>query len=108
MDTIDRLVLIRPLSESSYIQASLARLRLAEYYFNAGSPSEGIKYLTEIEEIASRMVQRLGGTEPLNYILGRVELIKGNSSQARGYFLAVPEGDPFYELAQQQLQLLEE
>lgn len=108
LDTIDRLMIIRPLSESSYIQASLARIRLAEYYFNAGSPSEGIKYLAEIEEITSRMQQRFGETEPLNYILARVELIKGNISQARGFFLAIKKGDPFYELAQQQLQLLEE
>jgi hypothetical protein len=75
---------------------------------NAGSPSEGVKYLNEIDEIASQMQERLGETEPLNFILGRVQLIKGNSSQARALFMAVQEGDPFYELAQQQLQLLEE
>jgi len=54
------------------------------------------------------MQERYGETEPLNYILGRVQLIKGNNSQARKYFMAVTKGDPFYELAQQQLQLLEE
>jgi tetratricopeptide (TPR) repeat protein len=108
LDTIDRLVIIRPLSESSYIQASLARLRLAEYYYEAGSFSEGIKYLDEIDEIASRMQERLGETEPLNFILGRVLLLRGNSTQARVLFMTVEEGDPFYELAQQQLQLLEE
>lgn len=108
LDTIDRLVIIRPLSESSYIQASLARLRLAEYYYEAGSFSEGIKYLDEIDEIASRMQERLGETEPLNFILGRVLLLRGNSTQARVLFMTVREGDPFYELAQQQLQLLEE
>jgi O-antigen ligase len=108
LDTIDRLVIIRPLSESSYIQASLARLRLAEYYYEAGRFSEGIKYLDEIDEIASRMQERLGETEPLNFILGRVLLLRGNSNQARVLFMTVKEGDPFYELAQQQLQLLEE
>jgi len=108
LDTMDRLLIVRPLSDSSYIQASLARLRLAEYFINAGRPAEGLKYLDEIDGIAGQMQERLGETEPLNYILGRVQLIKGNSSQARDLFMAVTEGDPFYELAQQQLQLLEE
>ncbi len=105
LDTIDRLLTVRPLSDSSYIQACLARLRLAEYYFSAGRNAEGIEYLDEIEGIASRMQERYGETEPLNYMLGRVQLFKGNSNRARDYFLAVREGDPFYELAQQQLQI---
>ena len=108
LDTMDRLLIVRPLSDSSYIQASLARLRLAEYFFNAGRPTEGLKYLDEIDQIESQMLERFGETEPLNYILGRVQLIKGNKSQARDFFIAVTEGDPFYELARQQLQLLEE
>jgi tetratricopeptide (TPR) repeat protein len=108
LDTMDRLLIVRPLSDSSYIQASLARLRLAEYFYNAGRPAEGLKYLDEIDGIASQMQERFGETEPLNYILGRVQLIKGNAGQAWNFFIAVTEGDPFYELAQQQLQLLEE
>jgi tetratricopeptide (TPR) repeat protein len=108
LDTMDRLLIVRPLSDSSYIQASLARLRLAEYFYNAGRPAEGFEYLDEIDGIASQMQERFGETEPLNYILGRVQLIKGNASQARDFFMAVTEGDPFYELAQQQLQLIEE
>ncbi len=108
LDTLDRLMVVRPLSESSYIQASLARLRLAEHFINEGSPAEGIRYLTEIADIRVQMQKRYGETEPLHYILGRVQQLKGNNRQARDFFHTVSEGDPFYDLARQQLQLLED
>lgn len=106
LDTIDRLIIVRPLSENSYIQAGLVRLRLAEYYLESGRPDQAEEIFKEIQEVENLMETRFGETAPLNFILGRVALLRGDLIQAEVYFMAVKEGEPFYELAQQQLQIL--
>ena len=104
---IDRLLEVRPLSDSSYIQAGLARLRLAEYFINSGNPAEAGKYLDYVIGLEEMMEKKNVNSDSLAYLVGRAWQLKRDQVRAKNYYLSVSEEDPFYEIAREQLLIID-
>ena len=96
LDTIDRIIELRPHAESSYLQAGWARLRLIEYYAGAGSISQVLQYSAELNVVADRMKEKFGNTAALAFTLGRTAYLTGDYAAAARHLAEVPESDPMY------------
>ncbi len=96
LDTIDRIIILRPHAESSYQQAGWMRLRLIEYYAGAGSVNQALQYAAELTDLADRMKEEFGSAAALAYALGRAAYLIGDYTEAARHLAQVPESDPMY------------
>jgi len=105
---IDRLMELRPFSESSYIQAASSRLQLASFYLNEGADAQARRYLRDVQEIEEKMTEKLGHSEPLAFAMGRTHEMLGNRARAVEYLESIEEDEDMYEEAQELLQELQD
>ncbi len=108
LEYIDRLIYLRPFSESGYMQAASSRLQLANFYLEEGNRSEAERHLYDIIELGPIMKENYGDIKPLAFILGRASYLLGDYSSAISYFEKVEEGDNYYEEAQSHLEGLKD
>ncbi len=108
LEMIDRLMYLRPLSESSYLQAVSSRLQLADFYLGEGERAEAERYLNDIIEIESKMKDNLEEIEPIAFHLGQAHFLLEDYSAAENYFELVEEDDDLYEQAKEHLELIED
>ncbi|HSW36032.1 MAG TPA: O-antigen ligase family protein [Candidatus Limnocylindrales bacterium] len=100
---IDRGINLRPFLADSYLHSAWARLSLAEFLLEKDRLDEAAYYLHEINSLKPLMQERLGSSEPLNFVLGRASFLLGDFEAAKTYFSAISEGDEHYQAAQSQL-----
>lgn len=96
LDTIDRIIILRPHAENSYLQAGWVRLRLIEFYAGSGSISQALQYGAELNDVADQMREKFGNATALSYALGRTAYLTGDYHAAAKYLSEVPESDPMY------------
>ncbi|MFO7951259.1 MAG: O-antigen ligase family protein [Bacillota bacterium] len=108
LEMIDRLMYLRPFSESSYLQAISSRLQLADFYLGEGEQAEAERHLNDILEIESKMEEHLDEIKPFAFHLGRTYFLLGEYSVAEDYLMKVEEGDDLYEQAQEHLEMIKD
>jgi O-antigen ligase len=96
LDTIDKIIILRPHAESSYQQAGWMRLRLIEYFAGAGAVDQAQLYAAELNDLADRMNEKFGSAAALAYPLGRTAYLAGDYPAAARHLAQVPENDPMY------------
>jgi len=108
LEMLDRVIYLRPHSESSYRQAISARLQLADFYLGEGERAEAERHLEEIREIEAKAEEYLEDVRPLAFQLGQAYFLLRDYSAAEEYFKAIGEDDDFYEEAQKHLEIIED
>jgi len=107
INLIDRVIDLRPLEATSYLQAGIIRLQLAEFYLGSGNYSEAEKHLLAVKEIEQKMIQRTGDARPLAFIIGRTMFLLNDYESAQAYFKTITESDPHYLSALEHLKAIE-
>ena len=94
---IDRVIDLRPLSESSYYDPGWARLSLIEFFVERGDRLTAEIFLKELLQHEQTMIKNYGTSEPIAYILGRAYFSLGDYQDATYYFQTVSEENYIYE-----------
>ena len=108
LEHIDRLMEVRPFSESSYQQAIGARFRMVEHHIEENNWPGAEKHLRDILELEQVIVDRFGSAEPFSYELGRAAFFLQDFTKAEYFLSQVPGDHPMYDEVEYMLMRMKE